>query len=331
MHIFIDANIYLGFFETASDSLLDLDKLATLLTQEKDTKLWLPDQIKREFWKNRDGSVADALKEFTKSSGLGPVPRLVEEDPEFSELKKLSGQLESKKREMVARLRSEVATEKTKADEWVRKLFSLAKEINTSGAIMMQAHERALRHTPPGKQDGLGDRLAWVALLTALPENANLHIISNDGDYGGELEKDEIHPYLKFEWEKKKNGGNVKLWKRASQFLATHFPDAKTAIEIERSLLVESLELSPNFVTTHGVIAKFSDLSQLSHSLATRLASAILNNSQIRWIHDDEDVKKFITEFVTKYGATIDSELKSELDKLIAPPVDPPASAEVIF
>jgi len=145
MDLFIDANIYLGFYEATRDSLLELQKLVTVLKQKKGTRLWLPDQVKREFWKRRDGSVAGALKEFTKASGLGAVPRLVQEDVEFEQLKKLSGQLESKKKEIVDRVRSEVATEKTKADDWVRNLFGLAEEIDTSGGIAKQAWERALR------------------------------------------------------------------------------------------------------------------------------------------------------------------------------------------
>ena len=292
MHIFIDANIYLAFFEAFADSLLELEKLTAVLKQKRGCELWLPDQVKREFWKHRDGSIADALKEFTKSSGLGAVPRLVHEDSEFSALTKLSGQLESKKQEIVARVCEDVAKEKTKADEWVRTLFSLATEIDTSDAIGKQALDRALRHTPPGKQDGLGDRLSWVSLLSALPDKAHLHIISNDSDFAGELEKDEIHPYLRSEWEKKKSG-TVKLWKRTSQFLAANFPDAKNAIEIERTLLIESLENSPNFMTTHALIPQFGDLTNLSHPLANRLAAGILNNSQVRRIHGDEDVKEF--------------------------------------
>jgi hypothetical protein len=165
--------------------------------------------------------------------------------------------------------------------------------------------------------------LAWVALLTVLPEKVDLHIISDDGDYAGELEKDQIHPYLKFEWEKKKTGGTVKLWKRTSQFLAAHFPDAMNAIEIERTLMIERLEKSPNFAATHSIIAEFTDISHLSHPLATRLASAILNNPQVQWIHDDADVKEFITGFVAKYGANIDAGLRGELEKLVAPPPAP--------
>jgi hypothetical protein len=333
MHIFIDANIYLAFFEASADSLLELEKLTAVLKQKKDCKLWLPDQVKREFWKNRDGSIADALKEFTKNSGLGAVPRLVREDGEFSALTKLSSQLESKKQDIVTRVREDVAKEKTKADEWVRTLFSLATEIDTSGAIGQQAFHRALRHTPPGKQDGLGDRLSWVSLLSTLPEKANLHIISNDSDFAGELEKEEVHPYLRSEWEKKKSG-TVKLWKRTSQFLAANFPDAKNAIEIEQTLLIESLENSSNFMTTHALIPQFRDLTNLPHPLANRLAAAVLNNSQVRWIHSDVDVKEFINKLLEKHGANIIPESKKELEILIAPPpppADPTVSDEPIF
>ncbi len=81
MHLFIDVNIFLGFYEATSDSLLELEKLITVLKQKKRAKLWLPDQVKREFWKNRDGSVASVLKEFSKLNGLGSIPRLVELPP----------------------------------------------------------------------------------------------------------------------------------------------------------------------------------------------------------------------------------------------------------
>lgn len=318
MHIFIDTNIYLAFYESSTDSLVDLENLATVLKQKKESKLWLPDQIKREFWKHRDGSVADAFKEFTKSSGLGAVPRLVLEDAEFTQLKKLSGQLESKKQEIIDRVRNEVANEKTKADEWVRNLFVLAEEIDTSGEIVTLARERALRHTPPGKQDGLGDRIAWVALLNRIPAKSDLHIISNDGDYAGELKKDEIHPYLKSEWEKK-NTGHIKLWKRISQFLAAIFPDAKNAIEIERTLMIEGLEASPNFATTHSVIAQCPSLTNLNAALANRLAMAVLNNPQVRWIHSDKDVRAFITTFLQQYESIILPESKTALESLVNP------------
>lgn len=206
--------------------------------------------------------------------------------------------------------------EKTAADKEVRMLFALAKEIDTSGEIFVEAHERALRQSPPGKQDGLGDRLSWVALLKTVPAKAELHIISMDSDFASEANPNEIKPYLHAEWAKKKKG-SVKLWKRASQFLAAYFPDAASAIEIERTLMVESLEKSPNFATTHSVIAEFSDLSHLSKSLVDRLAIAILTNSQICWLSGDADVKKFITDFLSMYQNQLGPLVRGEIEKLL--------------
>jgi PIN domain len=315
MHLFIDANVFLSFYEASPDALLELAKIAAVIEAGKAT-LWLPDQVRREFWKNREGSIGLALREFEKSSGFGSVPRLVREHAQFKQLTELAGTVEKKKAEIVAHVMHEVADEKTAADREVRRLFDLAREIDTSGEIFVEAHERALRRSPPGKQDGLGDRLAWVALLKAVPANAELHVISVDGDFASEMNQNEIKPYLQAEWAKKKRGV-VKLWKRASQFLAAHFPDATSAIAIEQTLMVESLEKSPNFATTHSLIAEFSDLSHLSQSLVDRLANAILNNSQIRRLRGDDDVKKFITDFLCKYQNQLAASIKNELEKLL--------------
>jgi len=313
--LFIDANVFLSFYEASSDALLELAKIATVIKTGK-TTLWLPDQVKREFWKNREGTISAALREFEKFSGLGSVPRLVREDAQFQQLQKLDEDLESKKAEIIARVRQEVIEERTTADTEIRKLFELANEINTAGEIFAEANERSLRRSPPGKNDALGDRLAWMALLKTVPAKTNLHVISGDGDFASELNQNEIKPYLQAEWLTKKQG-TVKLWKRASQFLAAHFPDAATAIEIERTLMVESLEKSPNFATTHSAIAQFSDLSHLTPPLIDRVANAILVNTQIRWLRKDEDVKTFISNFLANYQGQLAPAVKEELAKLL--------------
>jgi hypothetical protein len=316
MHIFIDANIYLSFYEQTPDAFVDLAKLGAVIKGDK-AQLWLPDQVKREFWKNREGSIASALGSFEKPPVLPAAPRLVHEDSEFEKLKELAKATEKKKAEIIARVKQEVASEKTIADNEVRKLFQLATEIDTSGEIFTEAHERALRHSPPGKQDGIGDRISWVALLKKLPTKADLHVISMDGDFAGDGNSNEIKPYLEAEWQRK-NQGTVKLWKRASQFLAAHFPDAANAIEIERELMIQRLEKSPNFVTTHAVIAEFSDISHLSKPLADRLANALLTNSQVSWLIGDDDVNEFTKTFVAQYGAVITPESKELLEKALA-------------
>ncbi len=315
MHIFIDANIYLSFYEQTPDAFVDLAKLRAVIKSAK-AKLWLPDQVKREFWKNREGSIAGSIKGFEKTPFMPSTPRIVVEDEGFAELKELEKAMEKKRAEIIARVKQEVASETTAADREVRKLFEVASEINTSGSIFTEAHERALRRTPPGKQDGIGDRLSWVALLKTLPEGSDLHVISLDGDFAAEGNTNEIKPYLRIEWETKKKG-SVRLWKRASQFLADNFPDAATAIEIERSLMIERLEKSPNFITTHAVIAEFSDISHMSKPLVDRLALALFTTPQVSWILGDKDVKTFAKNFLEKYGGVMAPTFKEQLAKAL--------------
>ncbi len=315
MHIFIDANVYLSFYEQSQDALVELAKLAAVIKGGQAT-LWLPDQVKREFWKNREGSISSTMDEFGKGISLGAIPRLVREDPEFGALTDLISAANKKRAEIISRVQQAVISENTLADKEVRSLFSVAQEINTGGEIFAEAHERALRHTPPGKQDGIGDRLSWVALLKCLPKNAELHIISADKDFASEGDSEIIKAYLRTEWANK-NQGTVKLWKRASQFLAAHYPEAANAIEVERVLMIESLEQSPNFATTHTVVAQFSDISHLSKPLADRLGNAILGNSQVSWLLGDEDVKEFTTGFLDRYGNEIDPGIKERLSKAL--------------
>jgi hypothetical protein len=42
----------------------------------------------------------------------------------------------------------------------------------------------------------VGDRISCVALLGAVPQGAELHVISDDGDFESEITKAEIKPYL---------------------------------------------------------------------------------------------------------------------------------------
>ncbi len=316
MHIFIDTNILLGFYETSSDSLVELEKIAVLLKQGKAT-LWLPDQVEKEFWKNREGAIEKHLSTFEKGGIMGSVPLLVREHSSFGKLKNTSVEFERIRAEIIAQVRGEVLKEDTQADRLVRTLFSLAKKIDTSGPIVADAVERSMRHLPPGKQDCLGDRINWGALLAKVPQGEELHIISEDGDFASEADSDMVSSYLRHEWRTKKKS-EIAVWKRASKFLASKVPDAANAIEVERTLLVESLEKSPNFATTHKTIAEFTEISRLNPPLAERLGLAICDNSQVYWIVGDPDVKAFVQEFLRQYGETIDGTTRKRIEERLS-------------
>src|SRR4051812_44186175 len=84
MHVFIDANIFVKFFELASDNLDELEKLVAVI--KAGATLWLPEQAKREFWKNRESNIKKLVREFEAHDAAGKAPLLVRENPKFAEL-----------------------------------------------------------------------------------------------------------------------------------------------------------------------------------------------------------------------------------------------------
>ena len=122
-------------------------------------------------------------------------------------------------------------------------------------------------------------------------------MVSDDGDFESKITKEQIKPYLLKEWQTK-NGGNVRLWTRLSQFLASFFPDAKNAIDMERSIAAQSLLNSSSFNETHRAVAELAGFDRFSPEQAQTIMNALLNNSQVRWIASDRDVKAFAETFL---------------------------------
>lgn len=57
--------------------------------------------------------------------------------------------------------------------------------------------------------------------------------------------------------------------------------------------LVERLVNSPNFATTHSVIAELSGIDQFTRRQVERMFRALVENNQVGWIGADDDVKEF--------------------------------------
>jgi PIN domain len=175
MHIYIDANIFVTFFEISQDALAELEKLAVLLRSEKAT-LWLPKQTRREFWQNREKGIKKLIEEFSNHNLLGKAPLLVREDANYKTLKDALGVLEKEGTEIVRRIKEQLESEETLADKMIKELFGLSTSIDSDNDdIFVRAQRRALCHAPPGKSEDIGDRLAWESLLESLPEGSELH------------------------------------------------------------------------------------------------------------------------------------------------------------
>jgi hypothetical protein len=147
------------------------------------------------------------MEEFSNHNLLGKAPLLVREDGSYKSLKDALGVLEKERTEIVKRIKEQLESEETLADKIIKELFGLSTSIDSDkDDIFVRAQRRALCHTPPGKSENIGDRLAWESLLEALPEGSKLHLITDDGDYESDLTPGQPRPYLQFEWNQKKSG-----------------------------------------------------------------------------------------------------------------------------
>lgn len=320
MHIFIDANILVSFFEIKPGSLSDLEKLIAVVKLGKAT-LWLPEQTKREFWRNREKNIKKSIQEFEQGQSLGNAPLLVRENPQFGDLAKKAKEVDEIKRSIAKAIKSEIDGQTTYADNIIRKLFEISKPINTDDdEIFNSALRRAQCHLPPGKNDDIGDRLCWVGLLKTLPDSAALHVVSDDTDYKNEGFSDGVRPYLEYEWRQKKNG-EVKLWERTSQFLSANFPDAENAMEMEKFILARGLKDSFNYANTHQLIAQLSALGNFNSEQSRLISEAMIENSQVRDIRLDADVRAFYLGFIESQKDKLDADLLANINKLYEKPV----------
>ncbi|MBM3576000.1 MAG: hypothetical protein FJX39_09865 [Alphaproteobacteria bacterium] len=298
----------------------DLENLISVVKLGKAT-LWLPEQTKREFWRNREKNIKKSIQEFEQGQSLGNAPLLVRENAQFGDLVNKAKEIDEIKRNIAKAIKSEIDGQITYADKIIRKIFEISKPINTDDeTIFNAAWRRAQCHLPPGKNDDIGDRLCWVGLLKTLPDKAALHIVSNDTDYKNEGFYDGVRPYLEYEWRQKKNG-EVKLWERISQFLSANFPDAENAIEMERLILANSLKDSFNYANTHQVIAQLLALGNFNSEQSRLISEAVIENSQVRDIRFDDDVKEFYIAFIESHKDKLDAGLLVSINKLYSKPI----------
>jgi len=267
MNIYIDTNVLLSFYHLSSDDLEELKKLIVLLQQKK-VILWLPEQTVIEFKRNRANKIADALKRLQEQRLSMQFPQLAKEYDEYGKLRKSLKESDEIFNKLINNIRNDIENQNLKADQIIRELMELAKEIKTDPKIVENARFRFDIGNPPGKKDSLGDAINWETLLKATPSDQPLYFISDDKDYTSPLGENLFEPYLENEWKSTKHSSII-YYKRLSSFFKIKFPDI---------------------------------------NLASEIAQAALLNTQVNWIIEDEDVNQFLKQIVKDYMSKIDSD-----------------------
>lgn len=291
--IFIDANIYLDFYHFSKDDLKELDKLVAVLKAGEATLL-ISQQVKDEFARNREGKIADALKQFKSDRVPKSFPQLCMEYAEYAEAKKHEQALEAARSKLIERVTEHAIARTLKADELIRHLWDQAKIVPAGGEIMRLARLRKECGNPPGKKsDPLGDQVSWEALL-AYEYEADLHFVSDDVDFRSALEGVPFSRFLADEWSIRQPRIKLIPYTRLSAFLSDKFPKIKLASEAEKDLLISQLERSSSFTRTHRVIAKLRNVTDFTDDQVNAIVMAFLHNEQVNRIVVDEDVFTFM-------------------------------------
>jgi predicted nucleic acid-binding protein len=307
VNIFIDTNILLNIYHFSGDDLEELDKLALLIRNGKAT-FFLPDQVRDEFYRNRDNKIADALKEFRKEKIDRQFPQMAKQYDEYKKMRDAIKLFEENKQGILEKLTTDIITNNLKADKIVEELFANSKSIPTSDEIFNVAKMRFDLGRPPGKNKSYGDAINWECLKTTVPDGEELFFITDDSDFLSDVNNNNFNPYLLNEWRSNK-GSTLSLFKNLTGFFREKFPEIQLVDEYEKNLLIERLAKSSNFARTHSVLAQLSIFDDYTQEQANEIILASVSNSQIYWIATDQDVNEILNKIARTHSKLIDPDL----------------------
>ena len=297
-NLFIDANIWLSLFHYTNDDLEQFMKLKELLGTE--IKVFVPEQIYNEVYRNRENKIKDALNKFEKFDLSFPV--FIKNYEEYSDFHKLYSELKDKHKEWMKKIKKDIIAQSSPADIALQDFFGSVDLIPTSHEIIQRAVLRFDIGNPPGKDRKYGDAINWETLLENVPEGEDLFFVSADKDYASIYDDKCFHPFLAQEWGKKKKS-NLFFFKSLADFLKKHVKDIELRAETEKDELIEELSTSGSFKTTHRIIEELSNYSDWTEAQIRDMCLAAINNDQILWILEDDDVFAFYDDIINDRSA----------------------------
>lgn len=290
LYLFIDTNIFLDFFHYSDDDLEELRKLFNLMKEEKVT-LYLPEQVKHEFYRNRELKINDAVKRLNDAKLIDSFPQFCKEYDTYNQLQKLAKAFAKERKKLIDEMSKDISEEKLKADTIIKDLFEESHLLDSN-----EFYDRAIKRynlgDPPGKDKSYGDAIIWLTLLEKVTSGKELYFVTGDKDYQSIRDKKRFNPYLFKEWERKKDS-QVRYYNRLSQFFKDNFPDIHLDDESEKYERIQNLIHSSSFAQTHAAITALSEYDQFTPEERALLIKASSTNPQIVQIAGDDDVWAF--------------------------------------
>lgn len=289
--LFLDANIYLDFYRYGDDDLAEIGKLLILVI-DGDVKLLSNNHLTDEIARNRDAVLARSFSELTSSKLSIRTPNYCERFDDYKLLNEKLKELNKIHGNLVKSVKEKIDKKKLPADILIDSLMTRATKLQVSEEILQKAGLRVKLGNPPGKNGSLGDALHWECLLGANTVY-NVSIVSKDADFASELDRKKVKDFLFCEWRRTRPHGRVTLYPSLTEYFKKLFPNIKLSDETKKRNLIDQLESSQNFSTTHDIISELSGFSFFTSAQVQKLFSILINNSQVRWISGDKDINEF--------------------------------------
>lgn len=226
MKIFIDTNIYLRFFDGNSS---EYKKLLKSL-EELENEILITKQIVDEVSRNKGEVFLSSFNGYINQLNISKVnlPEHLEStsDDDLKKWNKETRELTSKIQEQKSKLKditSSLLENIIKSDDSVsnslQKIFDNA--LVQTDQEFNEAEYRKATGNPPGKKnDPIGDELSWEQLLNNIAGISDIFIVSNDGDFMLEFNKQcYLTPKLYSEIKERNPEINIYCFKKLSQAL----------------------------------------------------------------------------------------------------------------
>lgn len=303
-NLYIDTNVYLTFYHFSNEDLEELKKLVALINTDN-IKLYLPEQTKNEFNRNREVKIADSLNKL-KSSKLGnQFPMICHSYEEYDRMKKAIKQFDTNKSKLLEKLQHDAETGTLQADEILNQLFTKAIVIETTSAVLNRSIIRYDIGNPPGKDKSYGDAINWESILEKAPQSTDLYFISDDRDFYSKLNDRKFNEYLLREWKEKK-ASDLHYYRKLTDFFKEHYPNIEISSETEKEIIIRNLIEAFSFDNAKSVIKKLRDFDNFSIKQLNGITAAFASNSQIYWIKNNSVVFNARRDIIEKNKDKID-------------------------
>ena len=316
MQVFIDTNILLNFYQFTKE---DIEALYNVFASHEygAAEVHLTQQVSDEFFRNRENKIKDALKKFKDVKFAAQLPVFMKKYEEYEQIMQKSTELQELAKAILKKVDKDVVEGSLLADVLINDIFAKSSLIKTTQELFAKAQMRVALGNPPGKNESLGDSVNWIALLEAVHDGEDIHVISEDRDYYSTLDENRPHPCLKSEWNKKKNA-QIFVYRSLTKFLKANFDGVAFSYDKKKDALIETLADSGSFSVTHNLIMKLEQFSYFSLKEVQRILAAAVSNNQFGWISTDDDVFAFLKRVaVPRIGLLTDNEQVDLLLKML--------------